>query len=258
MKLSKSQKIAVTTSVIAKLDELAKKRTTWQVEFDRTNKGLYTLLAGCLESFYEIKGTTAEKEILDGIKVTLKGRKVKIQESTPVMTLLVRYVFDTDRRRAHNYARALRVAANEKIEVAKFADWVSDFGGIEDVARVKGATDETLKKRALLEAKVDEVKDLLVGAIETPLATVNKTYLVNAADTGEYTLLIGKMQANGKTKVLSVVPNSTSAMIDAAIKKIAQALIDTADRIAQEQAAQALEDAKNLAANDAEMLEEVA
>jgi hypothetical protein len=254
-KLTKEGKVAMATKVVGKLDELVAKRKVWQVEFDRTNKGLYKLLAGCLESYYEIKGTTAEKEILDAIKLALKARKVKIQESTPVLTLLVRYVFNTDRRRAHGYGRALRVAVGEKITVADFANWVTKFGGVEEVARTQGATAETIKKREQLEAKVDEVKGLLANAVDTPLATVAKTFLVNAADTAEYTLLIGKTQANGKTKVLSVVPNSTSAMIEAAMKKIAQALIDAGDHIAKEQLAQAVEDAKAEAANDAKMFE---
>ena len=66
MKLSKLHKEAATTKMIAKLDELAAKRNVWQAEHDRTNVGLYNLLASCLESYYEIKGTTAEKEILTG------------------------------------------------------------------------------------------------------------------------------------------------------------------------------------------------
>lgn len=237
--------------MIAKLDELVTKRKAWQVEFDRTNKGLYSLLASCLESYYEIKGTTAEKEILEGIKTTLKARKVKVQESTPVLTLLVRYVFNAERRRAHSYARALRVAVSEKITAAEFAKWVAKFGGVEEVAKTQGATEETLKKREQLLAKMEEVKDLLEQQIDTPLATVAKTALVNAADTAEYTLLIGKMQANGKTKVLSVVPNSSSAMLETAIKKIAVALIALGDQVAQENAKQDLEDAKREAANDA-------
>lgn len=44
-------------------------------------------------------------------------------------------------------------------------------------------------------------------------------------------------------------------MIEAVMKKIAQALIDAGDHIAKEQLAQAVEDAKAEAANDAKMFE---
>lgn len=253
-KITKAQKIDVAKSIIAKLDALEAKRKVWQVEFDRTNKGLYGFMATTIDIYYEIKGTKTEKQILEGIKTVLKARNIKVQESTPVLTLLVRYVFNPERRRAHCYARALRVAISQKVTAAAFPGWVEKFGGIEEVANTHGATAETLDKREKLLTKVEEVKTLLEQQIDTPLATVGKTLLVNAADTAEYTLLIGKMQANGKTKVLSVVPDATSAMIEAAIKKIATALIEYQERVAQENAKQAVRDAKFEAANSAELL----
>ena len=255
MKLSKLHKEAATTKMIAKLDELAAKRNVWQAEHDRTNVGLYNLQANCLELYYEIKGTTAEKEILAGIKTVLTARGVKVMQSTPVLTMLVRYVFNAERRRAHSYARALRVAVNEKVTATDFAGWIAKFGGVEEVANTKGATEETLKKRAKLESKIEEVKELLVQQLITPLATAPKTALVNVADTGEYTLLIGKTLASGETQVLSVVPDSTSAMIDAAIRKIAEALINGVDSINKEIAVGAVVDALKVATNDAVLLD---
>ncbi len=251
MKLNKDQKAAVTTTMIAKLDELAAKRNVWQAEYDRTNKGLYNLLAGCLNMYNEIKGTTAEKEILAGIKTALAARGVRVLQSTTVLTMIVRYVFNTERRRAHAYARVLRAAANDNISVEKFAGWVEEFGGIEEVSSNKGATEETLKKRAILVNKVEEVKELLVQQLQNPLAVAPKTALVKAVDTGEYTLLIGKMLANGETQVLSVVPDTTNAMIEAALKLIAGALIKGVDNIKKEHAIDAVAKAMNEAANDA-------
>jgi len=255
MKLNKDQKAAVTTRMIAKLDDLAAQRNVWQAEYDRTNKGLYNLLAGCLNMYYEIKGTTAEKEILAGIKTALAARGVRVLQSSPVLTMIVRYVFSTERRRAHAYARALRAAVNEKVTVENFADWVASFGGIEEVSSTKGATEETLNKRAVLVNKVEEVKQLLVQQLQNPLAVAPKTALVNAVDTGEYTLLIGKMLANGETQVLSVVPDTTNAMIETALKLIAAALIKGVDTIKQEHAVNAVETAMNDAVNDAEVFE---
>ena len=75
-------------------------------------------------------------------------------------------------------------------------------------------------------AQVELVKDLLDTQLKNPLAIVPKTLLLDVASTAEYTLLIGKTLANGETQVLNVIPDATSAMIDMAIKKIAQALIN--------------------------------
>jgi hypothetical protein len=238
-------------ATFGKITALATQRAIWQVEhFDKTNDGLYKLLSGCLDLYYEIKGSSAEKTILAAMKSSLQEQGVKLQESTPVLTMLVKYVFKAERRRAYAYSRVLRFAAKEHIAADKFAEWVKNFGGIEEVVSNKGLSDEAILKRSKLDAKVEEVKQLLVSQLQTPLAVVPKTALLSAADTSEYTLLIGKMLANGQTQVLSVVPDPTSAMLDAAIKKIATALIERVDeqkKIANEiDADKALHQAVNL------------
>ena len=252
MRITANQKQEIASATLVKLDALASRRQIWQRDFyDKSNKGLYTLLSECLGMYYEIKGSSAEKVVLESIKATLEARGVPTQVSTPVLTLIVKYVFNAERRRASAYSRALRVAAKEAISVNDFADWVAKVGGIEEVATTKGITDETIKKRALLDAKVAEVKQLLVAQLAHPLALVPKTGLAHAADSGEYTLLIGKMLASGQTQVLSVVPDSTTAMIDQAIRKIAQELINKVDQHIKEQAEIAAQAAVTEAANQA-------
>ncbi len=255
MKVDKETKLNVAHGVIRKLDDLIVKRGKWQVQYDRTNQALYELLAGCLDSYYTIKGTKAEKVFLGNIKESLQARKLKVKEGTSVLHLIVRYVFDSDRRRIYGYARVLRVAVKDKIEVAHFVEWVKKAGGLEEITATKGATEETLKKRIALEAKVEDVKDLLVEQLQHPLAVVPKTHLVNAVDTAEYTLLIGKMQVDGKTKVLSVVPDASSAMIQTAIKKIAEALIAHVERVTKERLEKEASTAKLDVLTSAELLE---
>ena len=252
MRITANQKHEIASATLVKLDALASRRQVWQRDyFDKSNKGLYTLLSECLGMYYEIKGSSAEKVVLESIKVTLESRGVPVQASTPVLTLIVKYVFNAERRRASAYSRALRVAAKEAISVGDFADWVAKVGGIEEVATTKGVTDETLKKRGQLDAKVAEVKQLLVNQLQHPLALVPKTALAHPADSAEYTLLIGKMLASGQTQVLSVVPGSTTAMIEQAIRKIAQELINKVEENIKAQAEIAAQAAVTEAANQA-------
>ena len=252
MRITANQKQEIASATLIKLDALASRRQVWQRDyFDKSNKGLYTLLSECLGMYYEIKGSLAEKVVLESIKVTLESRGVAVQSSTPVLTLIVKYVFNAERRRASAYSRALRVAAKEAISVGDFADWVSKVGGIEEVATAKGVTDETLKKRSQLDAKVAEVKQLLVNQLQHPLALVAKTALAHPADSAEYTLLIGKMLASGQTQVLSVVPGSTTAMIEQAIRKIAQELINKVEENIKAHAELAAQAAVTEAANQA-------
>ncbi|MBT8613742.1 hypothetical protein G6652_00015 [Polynucleobacter paneuropaeus] len=168
-----------------------------------------------------------------------------------MLTLIVKYVFNAERRRASAYSRALRVAAKEAISVGNFAEWVTKVGGIEEVASTKGITDETIKKRSQLDNKVAEVKQLLVNQLQHPLSLVPKTALAHPADSAEYTLLIGKMLASGQTQVLSVVPGSTTAMIEQAIRKIAQELLNKVDEHIKAQAELAAQAAITEAANQA-------
>jgi hypothetical protein len=80
---------------------------------------------------------------------------------------------------------------------------------------------------------------------------VPKTALAHPADSAEYTLLIGKMLASGQTQVLSVVPGSSTAMIDQAIRKIAQELLNKVDEHVKAQTEIAAQVAISEAANQA-------
>lgn len=252
MRITANQKHEIASATLVKLDALASRRQIWQRDyFDKSNKGLYTLLSECLGMYYEIKGSSAEKVVLESIKLTLESRGTPVQSSTPVLTLIVKYVFNAERRRASSYSRALRVAAKEAVAVSDFADWVAKVGGVEEVATTKGVTDETLKRRGQLDAKVAEVKQLLVNQLQHPLALVPKTALAHPADSAEYTLLIGKMLASGQTQVLSVVPGSSGAMIEQAIRKIAQELINKVEENIKAHAEIAAQAAVTEAANQA-------
>jgi hypothetical protein len=224
-KLSAMQKETVVITVINKMNSLSTQRNEWQVQYDRTNTALYALLAECLNIYNEIKGTTAEKEVIAQIKEHLAQRKMQVKAGTSVINLIVRYVFNSDRRRISSYARVLSVAIKEAITVKEFSGWVNAFGGIEEVARVKGATLETQQKNFELENQITVVHEFLDLSLEDPLSIVPRTALNDIAGSGEFTLLIGKTLGNGDTQVLSIVPDTTQAMIDMAIKKIAKGLI---------------------------------
>ena len=62
-------------------------------------------------------------------------------------------------------------------------------------------------------------------------------------------------QVDGKTKVLSVVPDASSAMIQTAIKKIAEALIAHVERVTKERLEKEANTAKLDVLNSAELLE---
>jgi hypothetical protein len=224
------EKEMVVTSVIEKLDSLFAKRKDWQPEYDSARATLYILMADCLTIYMEIKGTRAEKEVLAQIKACLAKRGYQEKRGTKIINLIVRYVFNCERRRLSDYSRVLSVAISSGITAEGFVEWVKSFGGMEEVTRQKGKTTETLQKQAKLESHVSVVNEMLGQALTEPLAIVPKTGLTTLTTGDEWTLLIGKTLGNGETQVLSIVPNTTESMIDTAIKKIAQGFIDLENR----------------------------
>lgn len=215
----------VVEAVMTQLKDIYEARFDWQVQYDRTNGFLYDLLASCLDVYLEIKGTPVEKDVLKAMTAELERCGFVVRKNTRVINLIVRYVFNAGRKRTYIYARILSLAVNQKITPSNLRPWIENSGGIEEVSKTKGATPETIKKRAELAEKIEEVYELLNKQLKNPLAMVPITELMDIASSGEYTLLIGKTLPSGETQVLSVVPDSSSTMIDSSIKKIAEALM---------------------------------
>ena len=210
--------------VIELLDKVSNAERKWKIGYDRSNQTLYSLLAVCIVIYHNIKGKPAEREALAAIKEALVKRGDTFNNKTKILTLIVRYVFKTQNNRAFIYSRVLGIAINDKVTPDTFADWVENFGGIEEVAS-KGLTPETLNKQIKLKEKKAEVYDLLNKKIAYPLGLIPMDEFIDIAGSGEYTLLIGKTLPDGGTQVLCSIPDSTDAMIDAAVTKIANALL---------------------------------
>ena len=245
---------STTTSFIAQLDALAAQREDFQIEYDAVNKKLYELLAQCLSLYCVYQNAAnAQEAILKAIKAALEKRNMPVSKKhTTTLSLIVRYVFNASSRRAQVYVRALGVAVNLKVVTEDFADWVERAGGLEEVLAEKTYTPETLKKRAVLDQKVSQVKFDLQVISSQPLAIVPQSPLMDLANITPYTLLLGKTQPDGTTHVLSIVPNTTDAMSNAALAKIAKA------KMAYEQQMHAeLQEASNDAANEASIDESI-
>lgn len=225
VKISNSNQVKETQAVLKALDGLYKQGVKWTQQYDRTNANLYLLLSKCLEIYEDIKGKNIEGEVVKAMSEALVNRGFNVKKNSKVILLIVRYVFNTERRRVYSYARALQIAIADGVKVAQFSKWVTDQGGIDEVATKKGKTEEAIHREATLKLKVDEARDLLVGKISKPLAVVAKDQFTDRAGGGEYTLLIGKTNGDNQTQVLCTVPNATAHMVDAAILKIAMALM---------------------------------
>ena len=246
VKISNSNAVINKEDVLKKLDALYKRGIVWNKEHDRMNLKLYSMLEECLGTFHNIKGQSFESEVIKVMNQTLIERGFVEPKHPKIINLIVRYVFNTESRRVHSYARALNIAISEGVETHRFAHWVAEQGGIDGLASSKGKTEATLQRNAVLVEKGIEARQLLIDAISKPLATIAKDRLTDRAGGGEYTLLIGKTVGNNKTNILATVPDVSSKTIDAMIKKIATAILNDE----KTNAAKVLLDNRNMSVDD--------
>ncbi len=220
------------SNLINRLIAIADERVKWQVGYDSTHQALYLLLSNCLSLFKDSKkGTPEEVEFINHMKKELESRGLTIQSNINVMTLIVRYVFDNECPNVYTWARVLKVAVKEKVEPENFINWVNENNGIHNLAKGKGATKETKKKRSQLENAKKNVDVWLQQQLDNPIGVVRPQEFHESVDTGTYTLLIGFTVNDGSTKVLSHIPDCSEAMINAAKKKLAEFSIEHEEHI---------------------------
>ena len=243
--VKQNTKSAITTSFIAQLDVLAARHTVFQIDYDAVNKTLFELLADCLSLYNKYQAAAdAQESIVKAIKEILIARNMTIGKHVTTLSLIVRYVFNIENKRANRYVRALSIAINNKKTAADFADWVEKEGGLDEVVSQKSFTQQTLKNRAVIAYKVTQVKKDLNLSLSQPLAVIPESHFIDLANIPTYTMLLGKTLTDGTTHVLSIVPNTTEKMWTAALDKIAKAEMAYEQKMFTEQL-QASNDASN-------------
>jgi len=173
-------------TVVRHLSKLKEKRLTWETTvYAKSNDGLYDLLAKCLELFndkYLTASNEDRKTLRTEVATLLKTDGVKVQRNTTTLTMFVRFVFGSDRKRAHGYAYVLKAAITFDISAPKLKDFILNNGGIEEIKRKmvvsEAAKSNKQKREDLVNALYKRIaKDNLVKkgeeeAIETETATL--------------------------------------------------------------------------------------
>ena len=115
------------TDVIKQADKLFSEREHFETKIlARTNEALYKLLAD-VYALYE-NATLSEKcmkESIASMRSELKKRGIVTQANTPRITVFVRYVFNSDRKRSYNYTQTLLAAIAEEIEPKNLPEFIN-------------------------------------------------------------------------------------------------------------------------------------
>jgi hypothetical protein len=216
--------LAFANATVQSLDALAQRREHWEAtDFKKANDGLYAILADC-QAVYEQKflnaGDSDQKALRADLKARLQAAGVKVQVNTTTLTMMVRFVFGSDRKRAHGYTYVIKAAISHQVSAQELASWIKDNGGIEEIKRKSVISDEALANREKRQAALDEVKSSTETAAIDPLGFVEFSETVSL---GEHAVLVVQPNADGTANVLAVLPEADNAVIQALYKKIARA-----------------------------------
>ena len=204
--------LAYANVLISQLDGLVSKRKQWETtDYKKANEGLYSLLASCLEVFKSkfVDADDSDKKTLrSDLTARLTAEGVRVQRNTTTLTMFVRFVFGSDRKRAHGYTYVLKAAISYDVTAANLPSWIVEQGGIEEV-----------RKRMIVSEEAQQRKADLAEA-QTPVAPLAKVSLSGVS--GSYALLLARPEPDGLVSIVGVLSDINEAFYNACIIKMAR------------------------------------
>jgi hypothetical protein len=214
--------------IVEQAEKLVVERETFErEELARSNKALYAILAKVYTLF---NSAIADKCIKDAVKqmsAKLKERGIKVQSNSPALTVFVRYVFNSDRKRAYNYTSTLMAAVAADVKPENLADFIEGSNGVEECKKAYKMKDETKQRIEAIAATSIDVVDALrtmpaAKTVKLPNASVD------FSDGVQFAFIVARSIGDGEFELLRAVPKTTLAMQNAAVKELAKDLIESA------------------------------
>ena len=214
-------------SIVQQLDVLAVRRKEWEAtDYKKANDGLYALLADCLSVYQArlVTGSLADQKALrTSLVQRLQADRVRVVKTTTTLTMLARFVFNSDRKRAHGYGYVLAAAVSHGVESKDFATWVAEKGGIEEIKRLMVKKAEAIAKQQAVQAATAVVKNDVATNAMHPLASLDISGI-----TGTYALLLAKPNAAGGVDIVGSLSEVGESMVSAFILRMARQKVESA------------------------------
>ena len=196
-------------SAVRLIENLVNERQQWQEAVYKTsNDMLYGLLQRCYGLYWTMCDNTADgkadgKAAREGFALYLERNKLAFKKGTHTLTMIVRCVFGTDRRRVSAYSIVLRRALADGTLPLDLPAFIRNAGGVEEVRLAKSPTVLTPKQRSHIAAThVDK------GVLATVKAEALSKCL-DLASTGERLVLIATQQADGEVIINAVIKSDS-------------------------------------------------
>ncbi len=212
---------------ILRANELVAAREKYETEtLARSNAELYGILSEVLGLFYTTLEENCVAKTVAQMKSVLTERGVRVQGNTPAITVFVRYVFNSDRKRSYNYTCTLMAALQHKIQPENLAEFISGKHGVEECKRTFSMSPETLKKKQAIASAATDVVELLGTMPSAATVKLPDAKTVTFAEGAGYAFVIARKLSNGQLELLRTIPVTTKGMQAAAVKALAKDLID--------------------------------
>lgn len=249
-----SANVAYANVLISQLDGLVSKRKQWETtDYKKANEGLYGLLASCLEVFkgkFVDADDSDKKTLRSDLTARLTAEGVRVQRNTTTLTMFVRFVFGSDRKRAHGYTYVLKAAISYEVTAANLPGWIVAQGGIEEVRKRMIVSEEAQQRKADLSVAQAQVKASIEQAVVTPLAKLPMSGI-----SGEYALLLAKPNPDGMLSIVGAISDINEAFYNACLIKMARskALANAESKALSKEASDLLA-SSSIAANEERLL----
>lgn len=211
-------------NIVGQMKKIAQDRAVFEAnEYARSNQKLYEILAEAYEQYLLAKQTQKLfKETVQQLVSILTDEGSKVQTNTLAINLFVRFVFRSDRQRAHNYSRTLQAAVAMNIKPQDLPKFITDCGGVEECKKQVEKSNTVVQKKLTIAQAMPRVVELIKEAAVSPIATFNVgPEVVAKSFDEEMTFLIGKTDKSGNVSVVSVVPGYSAGFAKWAKQQLA-------------------------------------
>ena len=218
---------AATEALATELNGVVKRREHWEsTDFKKANDVLYGILSDCYgiyhRRFVGAENDDQRTDLRKHLRSCLDSAKIRVTKQSTTLTMLIRWVFRSDRQRASRYAYVLTAAASHGIKPEGLAAWITAGGGIEEIKRKVVKRAETIARQSALETKQAMVMSEIEQAETHPMAEVEIKGLK-----GDLVLMIGRPTGDGnKAAVVGVLPEASQRMFEDIVRRIAKSRLD--------------------------------
>jgi hypothetical protein len=213
-KLAKNK--TINQQIVTRLDVMQVQNEHFESnELSRSNKTLYSLLGQVYDVFNNIG--EKDKETPKHLKSILKQRGVKVQENTPLLTVLIRYVFNSDRSKSYNYNRVISSAIQKGISPKDLPSHIEEMGGVEECKKDYIPSQKTIDKKQSLKDSIEAIQREFMGM--EILGTLENTNEIKTVEGCQFVFTVGRLGEDGKTiELVEVLTEMNKVMENTALK----------------------------------------